>query len=140
MIKQREGICVIDLDTVMPSSSLYDFGDSIRSGTNPADKDERDLLKVCMDLELFESFTHGFLDSAREFLTPLEIEFLPFGAKMMTFECGIRFLTDHLSGDVYFKIHRENHNLDRCRTQFKMVADIEEKAGQMKAIVDKYKA
>ncbi|HEY5585963.1 MAG TPA: phosphotransferase [Ruminiclostridium sp.] len=137
--KTGKGICVIDLDTVMPGSSLYDFGDSIRSGTNLADEDELDLSKVCMDLELFESFTHGFLDSARDFLTPIELEYLPFGAKMMTLECGIRFLTDYLSGDVYFKIHRENHNLDRCRTQFKMVADMEEKNKQMKAIVDKYK-
>lgn len=137
--KTGEGICVIDLDTVMPGSALYDFGDTIRSGTNPADEDERDLSKVYMDLELFESFTHGFLDSARDFLTPLELEYLPFGAKMMTFECGIRFLTDHLNGDIYFKIHHENNNLDRCRTQFKMVADMEEKAGQMKEIVDKYK-
>lgn len=136
--KTGEGICVIDLDTVMSGSSLYDFGDSIRSGTNPADEDERDLSKVCMDIELYESFTHGFLDAARDFLTPLELEYLPFGAKLMTLECGIRFLTDHLSGDVYFKIHRENHNLDRCRTQFKMVADMEEKVEQMKAIVEKY--
>lgn len=134
-----EGVCVIDLDTVMSGSSLYDFGDSIRSGTNPADEDEKDLSKVCMDLELFETFTHGFMDAAREFLTPTEVEYLPFGAKIMTFECGIRFLTDHLNGDVYFKIHRENHNLDRCRTQFKMVADMEEKEAQMKAIVNKYK-
>lgn len=137
--KTGEGICVIDLDTVMPGSSLYDFGDSIRSGTNPADEDERDLSKVWMDLELFESFTHGFLNSAKDFLTPLELEYLPFGAKMMTLECGMRFLTDYLSGDVYFKIHRENHNLDRCRTQFKLVYDMEEKAEQMKLIVEKYK-
>jgi Ser/Thr protein kinase RdoA (MazF antagonist) len=133
-----EGICVIDLDTIMPGLSLYDFGDSIRSGANPAEEDETDLSKVCMDLELYEHFTHGFLEGTNHSLTKVELEYLPFAAKMMTFECGIRFLTDHLNGDTYFKIHRENHNLDRARTQFKMVADIEEKVDEMKAIVEKY--
>jgi Ser/Thr protein kinase RdoA (MazF antagonist) len=136
--KTGEGVCVIDLDTVMPGLSLYDYGDSIRSGTNPANEDEKDLSKVCMDLTLFENFTKGFLDSAADFLTQTEINHLPFSAKMMTFECGIRFLADHLSGDTYFKIHREGHNLDRARTQFKMVADMEEKYDEMKAIVEKY--
>lgn len=133
-----EGICVIDLDTIMPGLSLYDFGDSIRSGANPAEEDEKDLSKVCMDINLFEHFTHGFLDGVNHSLTELELEYLPFSAKLMTFECGIRFLTDHLNGDTYFKIHRENHNLDRARTQFKMVADMEEKFEQMKKIVKKY--
>ncbi|NLY17748.1 MAG: aminoglycoside phosphotransferase family protein [Clostridiaceae bacterium] len=133
-----EGVCVIDLDTVMPGLSLYDFGDSIRSGANPADEDEKDLSKVYMDLALFEQFTKGFLEQTRDSLTPLEIEYLPFAAKIMTFECGMRFLTDYLSGDTYFKIHREEHNLDRTRTQFKMVADMEEKFDQMKSIVKKY--
>ena len=133
-----EGVCLIDLDTVMPGLSLYDFGDSIRSGANPAEEDEKDLSKVCMDLELFEQFTHGFLDSTRDTLTNTEIEYLPFAAKLMTFECGMRFLTDHINGDVYFKISRENHNLDRARTQFKMVADMENKLDEMKKIVDKW--
>jgi Ser/Thr protein kinase RdoA (MazF antagonist) len=133
-----EGICVIDLDTIMPGLSLYDFGDSIRSGANPAEEDETDLSKVYMDLELYEHFTHGFLEGTNHSLTKVELEYLPFAAKMMTFECGIRFLTDHLNGDTYFKIHRENHNLDRARTQFKMVADIEAKVDEMKAIVEKY--
>jgi hypothetical protein len=133
-----EGICVIDLDTVMPGLSLYDFGDSIRSGANPAEEDEKDLSKVCIDLELYESFTRGFLEAAGKFLTSSEIEYLPFGAKLMTLECGIRFLTDHLEGDVYFKVHREGHNLDRARTQFKMVKDMEEKKDLMKEIVKKY--
>ncbi|MBU3143392.1 phosphotransferase enzyme family protein [Clostridium sp. CF012] len=133
-----EGICVIDLDTIMPGLSLYDFGDSIRSGANPAEEDEKDLSKVCMDLELYEYFTHGFLDGTNHSLTQAELEYLPFAAKIMTFECGIRFLTDHINGDTYFKIHRENHNLDRARTQFKMVADMEGKADEMKAIVQKY--
>jgi hypothetical protein len=133
------GICVIDLDTVMPGSSLYDFGDSIRSGANPADEDERNLSKVWMELDLYEQFTRGFVETAGGFLTKKELEMLPWGAKLMTFECGIRFLTDHLNGDTYFKIHRENHNLDRARTQFKMVADMEAKFEQMGRIIEKYK-
>jgi thiamine kinase-like enzyme len=133
-----EGICVIDLDTVMPGLSLYDFGDSIRSGANPAEEDEVDLSKVCMDLELFEAYAKGFLEMAGGALTDIEIEYLPFSAKLMTFECGMRFLGDFLNGDVYFKIHREKHNLDRARTQFKMVADMENKMEEMKSIVRKY--
>lgn len=133
-----EGICVIDLDTIMQGLSLDDFGDSIRSGANPADEDERDLSKVCMDLELYEHFTRGFLEGINHSLTATELEYLPFAAKIITFECGIRFLTDHLNGDTYFSIHRENHNLDRARTQFKMVTDMEEKYDEMKAIVEKY--
>lgn len=141
MIDDRtgEGICVIDLDTVMPGLSLYDFGDSIRTGANPAAEDEKDLSRVCMELGLFESYTHGFLNSARKFLTPMELEYMPFGAKLMTFECGIRFLTDYLSGDVYFKVHREGQNLDRTQTQFKLVSDMEEKFERMHRIVERYK-
>ena len=134
-----EGVCVIDLDTVMPGLSLYDFGDSVRSGANPAAEDERDLSKVCFDLEIFDRFAHGYLDAARDFLTSTEVDYLPFSAKLMTFECGMRFLTDHLDGDVYFKIRRVNHNLDRCRTQFKMVRDMEKKFDQMVRIVEKYR-
>jgi hypothetical protein len=137
--KTGEGICVIDLDTVMPGLSLYDFGDSIRSGANPAAEDEQDLSKVCMDLQLFESFAHGFIESAGRSLTALEIGYLPFSAKIMTFECGIRFLEDYLKGDTYFKIHREGHNIDRTRTQFKMVADMENKFDEMMAIINKYR-
>lgn len=134
-----EGICVLDLDTVMPGSSLYDFGDAIRSGTNPAEEDEKDLSKVCMDLRLFEFYTNGYLDSTRDVLNEKEIELLPLGAKLMTLECGMRFLADYLNGDVYFKIHREDHNLDRCRTQFKMVSDMESKWEQMVSIVNRYR-
>jgi Ser/Thr protein kinase RdoA (MazF antagonist) len=134
-----EGICVIDLDTVMPGLSLYDFGDLVRSGANPAEEDERDLSKVWVDLKVFDHLAHGYLDAARDFLTPAEVDLLPFSAKLMTFECGVRFLADHLSGDVYFRIHRENQNLDRCRTQFKMVADMEEKLDRMAGIVAKYR-
>ena len=131
-------VAVIDLDTVMPGLSLYDFGDSIRFGANPAAEDEQDLSKVYCDLNLFEEYTKGFLEECGDMLTAREIELLPFAAKIMTFECGIRFLTDHIAGDTYFKIHREGHTLDRCRTQFKLVADMEAKMEQMKAIVAKY--
>lgn len=133
-----EGICVIDLDTVMPGLSLFDFGDSIRSGANPAAEDEKNLSKVCMDLKLYEYFTKGFLESAGGFLTAKELEYLPFSARIMTFECGMRFLTDFLNGDVYFKTHREGHNLDRARTQFKMTADMENKYDKMIKIVRQY--
>jgi hypothetical protein len=133
-----EGICVIDLDTVMPGLSLYDYGDSIRFGATYAAEDEQDLSKVNFDLELFEVYTKGYLEVAGEVLTPCEIQNMPMGAKMMTLECGIRFLTDYLSGDTYFRIHRENHNLDRCRTQFKLVADMEDNWEEMSEIVRKY--
>jgi Ser/Thr protein kinase RdoA (MazF antagonist) len=134
-----EGVCVIDLDTVMPGLSLYDFGDSVRSGANSGEEDERDLSKVWVDLETFDRLVHGYLDAARDFLTPAEVALLPFSAKLMTFECGIRFLADHLDGDVYFRIHREGQNLDRCRTQFKMVADMEKKLDRMVKIVETYR-
>ena len=127
--------CVIDLDTVMPGLSLYDYGDSIRFGTNPAAEDEKDLSKVFCDLNLFEQYSRGFLEECGDMLTENEIKMLPFAAKLMTYECGIRFLADHLNGDTYFKIHRENHNLDRCRTQFKLVADMEAKMDQMNNII-----
>lgn len=136
--KTGKGICVIDLDTVMPGSLLYDFGDSIRFGTNPSAEDEKDLSKVYCDLNLFEAYVKGFLSELGDRITKEELELLPVSAIILTLECGIRFLGDHLNGDVYFKIHRENHNLDRARTQFKMVADMEEKLEEMKAIVAKY--
>ncbi len=135
--KTRDGLCVIDLDTVMPGLSLYDFGDSIRSGASTGAEDETDLSKVSLSLDLFEAFADGFLASAADRLTPLEIELMPHGAKIMTFECGLRFLTDYLSGDTYFKIHREHHNLDRCRTQFKLVKDMEDKSAEMDAVIKK---
>lgn len=133
----KKALCVIDLDTVMPGLSLYDFGDSIRFGASTGAEDERDLSKVELDLELFEAFTRGFLEGCGESLTDLEIEMLPMGAKLMTYENGIRFLADFLDGDVYFKIHRDGHNLDRARTQFKLVADMEKKWGEMAAVVEK---
>ena len=133
-----EGICVIDLDTVMPGSLLYDFGDALRFGGSSGTEDEQDLEKIWFDLEKFEQYTKGFLSEAAECLTEKEIELLPVSVLIMTFECGMRFLADHLNGDTYFKIHRENHNLDRARTQFKLVADIEKKLPQMAEIVKKY--
>lgn len=133
-----EGICVIDLDTVMPGSVLYDFGDSIRFGASTADEDEQDLSLVSMDLGLFEAYTAGFLSEAGASLTREEIELLPFSAKLLTLECGMRFLTDYLNGDTYFRIHREHHNLDRCRTQITLVADMECKMEEMQRIVSKY--
>lgn len=136
--KTRKGICVIDLDTVMPGLAMNDFGDSIRFGASTAAEDEKDLEKVSCDMELFEIYTKGFVEGCDGKLTKLEMELLPMGAKVMTYECGMRFLTDYLQGDVYFKIHRPEHNLDRCRTQFKLVADMEKKWETMNAIVKKY--
>ena len=130
-----EGICVIDLDTVMPGLAGYDFGDAVRSGANSAAEDERDLSRVGFDLEIFAHLSAGYLDAAGEFLTATEIETLPFSARLMTLECGMRFLTDYLEGDRYFRIQRPGHSLDRCRTQFKMVRDMEEKLAAMEAIV-----
>lgn len=133
-----KGLCVIDLDTVMPGSLLYDYGDALRFGASTGAEDETDLDKISFDLELFEAFTKGFLEEVGDALTPKEIELLPFSAKLLTYECGMRFLGDYLNGDTYFKIHRPNHNLDRARTQFKLVADIEQKLDKMKKIVEKY--
>lgn len=133
-----KALCIIDLDTVMPGLSLYDFGDSIRFGASTGAEDETDLDKVTLDLSLFEAFTKGYLEGCAGSLTRKEIEMLPMGAKLMTYECGIRFLADFLTGDTYFKVHRKNHNLDRARTQFKLVADMEAKWDQMTAIVNKY--
>ena len=130
----RKPLCVIDLDTTMPGLSLYDFGDSIRFGAATAAEDEKDLDKMVMDLSLFETYTKGFL-SACPGLTENERDMLPMGAKLMTLECGVRFLTDYLSGDTYFATHYEGQNLDRCRTQFKLVADMEPKWEDMKRIV-----
>lgn len=130
-----KGICIIDLDTVMPGSSLYDFGDAIRFGANHAAEDEVELKKVWVDLELFEAYVSGYIKGCKGALKKREIELMPMGAKIMTLECGMRFLTDYLEGDTYFKIHREKHNLDRCRSQFKLVIDMEEKWGRMCEIV-----
>lgn len=133
-----KGICVIDLDTVMPGSALYDFGDSIRFGANTGAEDEKDLSKISCDLNLFALYTKGFIEGCGGSLTETEIRMLPMGAKVITLEQGIRFLTDYLEGDPYYKIHRPEHNLDRCRTQLALVKDMEDKWEQMAAIVEQY--
>lgn len=133
-----KAICVIDLDTVMPGLAVNDFGDSIRFGASSGAEDETDLSKIYCDMSLFEIYTKGFLEGCEGRLTPAEIRALPLGAKVMTFECGMRFLADYLEGDVYFKTHREHHNLDRCRTQFKLVVDMEAKWNQMESIVAQF--
>lgn len=133
----RKPLCVIDLDTVMPGLAAFDFGDSIRFGASTAAEDETDLGKVEMSLELFETYARGFLEACGSALSPLEKATLPLGAKLMTLECGVRFLTDYLSGDTYFRIHRPNHNIDRCRTQFKLVSDMEKKQNEMRAAIEK---
>ena len=131
----QEGICIIDLDTTMPGLSIYDFGDSIRFGANHSAEDEKDLSKVNFDIELYKIYTRGFLEGAQGGLTDAELEYLPWGAKLMTLECGIRFLTDYLDGDNYFHIRYADQNLDRCRTQFKLVSDMEQQWDEMHAIV-----
>ena len=133
-----EGICVIDLDTTMPGLSINDFGDSIRFGANHSKEDEKDLSKVNFDIGLYEAYTRGFLEGAKGSLTPAELEYLPWGARLMTLECGIRFLTDYLDGDHYFHIRYPGQNLDRTRTQFKLVRDMEEQFEEMGAVVRKY--
>jgi Ser/Thr protein kinase RdoA (MazF antagonist) len=131
----HEPLCVIDLDTVMPGSALYDYGDSIRFGASTAAEDEKDLDKVSCSMELFRTYTEGFLAGCGGSLTPRELELLPMGAELMTLECGIRFLADYLNGDTYFHIERSGQNLDRARTQFKLVGDMESKRQLMAQIV-----
>ena len=133
-----EAVCVIDLDTVMPGLSINDFGDSIRFGANHSAEDEPDLSKVNFDLDLYAVYTAAFLGAAGDALTEAEIRYLPWGAKLMTLECGMRFLTDHLEGDGYFHISRPGQNLDRARTQFKLVSDMEAQWEQMNAIAARY--
>lgn len=134
----REAVCLVDLDTVMPGVSLYDFGDAIRSGATTALEDEKDLSKVHFDLSLFEAYVRGYF-SQGEFLTDLEIEYLPFAAKIMTYECGMRFLKDYLEGDIYYKISYPEHNLHRARNQMKLVSDMEREYQQMIEIIRKYR-
>lgn len=131
------GLCVVDLDTVMPGLSLYDFGDAVRFSANTATEDERDLSKVSLSLEYFEAYVRGYLEAAGDALTDAEIEYLPFASKLLTLECGMRFLGDYFNGDVYFKISAPDGNLVRARTQISLVADMEKKMDEMKAIVAK---
>lgn len=135
--KTGKAVCVIDLDTVMPGSMLYDFGDALRMGASTAAEDETDLDKVWFAEEAFEAFAKGYLSEMKDALTETEKKLLPFSAKLLTYECGIRFLTDYLNGDTYFKIHREHHNLDRARNQFKLVADISQKEDKLSEMIEK---
>ncbi len=135
----RKPVCVVDLDTIMPGYSVNDFGDSIRFGASTAAEDEKDLSKVHFDLNLFETYTKGFLLGCAGTLTDGEVSLLPEGAKMMTLECGMRFLTDYIDGDTYFKTSYPDHNLVRCRTQFRLVEEMEQHWDEMKTIVEKYK-
>lgn len=134
----KQPLCVIDLDTVMPGFSVNDFGDSIRFGAATAAEDEPDTDKMTIDLELFRAFTKGFAEGAGGLLTKTEMELLPVGAKMMTFECGMRFLTDYLEGNVYFKTKYDEHNLVRCRTQFKLLSEMEKHWDEMVKINAEY--
>jgi len=131
-----EGVCVIDLDTVMPGSLLYDYGDALRFGGSSGAEDEKNLDKIWFKVENFEAFTRGFMEELPS-MTEEERKLLPFSIKLMTLECGSRFLADYLNGDVYFKTHYPEQNLDRCRTQFKLVADIEAKMDELNAIAEK---
>lgn len=133
------GICVIDLDTVMPGTVLSDFGDMVRTATNSAAEDETDLALIHSRLEIFEALAEGYLSSAKDFLNETEVAHLAMSGRLLTFECGIRFLTDYLQGDRYFKIKRPDHNLDRCRAQFALVRSIEERQAEMERIVAKYR-
>ena len=137
-VKTGEAVCVVDLDTVMPGLSAHDFGDAIRFGASTAAEDEQDLSKVSCSMELYGAYLDGYLQGCKGSLTAKEIETLPMGAKVITLEQGMRFLTDYLEGDVYFKTHREGHNLDRCRTQLKLVSDMENKWETMNDMVKKY--
>ena len=133
--RTRKALCVIDLDTVMPGLVAFDFGDSIRFGASTGPEDEKDLDRISLDLSLYRRFTEGFIQACGV-LTPREIETLPLGAKVMTLECGLRFLTDYLDGDHYFGISRRSHNLDRARTQFKLVADTERRWSEICGIIE----
>lgn len=133
--KTKKAVCVIDLDTVMPGLTAFDFGDSIRAGASTAAEDETDLGKVKFDLELYRAYTQGFLKSAGAAMTEAELDTLPDGAWAMTFEVGVRFLTDYLNGDVYFRVKRPGHNLDRARNQFHLALQMEQQREEMGRIV-----
>lgn len=130
-----EGVCVIDLDTVMPGSLLFDYGDALRTGAATTAEDEQNLSLMWFDMTSFRMFTKGYLEEVFPVITKREIELLPLSVKLLTYECGIRFLTDYLNGDTYFKVTRENHNLDRTRTQFKLYKDIENKFEEISSVV-----
>lgn len=131
----REPLCVIDLDTVMPGSRLYDYGDALRIGASTADEDETDLSKVGFDMDAFSAFTEGYLSEMGEYLSRREIELLPYSIRLMTYECGTRFLADYLNGDTYFKVSHPTHNLERAHTQFRLVELIEEREQELNELI-----
>jgi Ser/Thr protein kinase RdoA (MazF antagonist) len=136
--RRPEAVCVIDLDTVMPGLVAHDFGDAIRFGANTAAEDEPDISRVHLSLPLVEAYTAGFMAGVGPVLTDAEIDSLVWGARLMTLECGLRFLADYLAGDTYFHIQRPGHNLDRARTQFALLAQLEAKADVMAQIVARH--
>lgn len=131
-----EGICIVDLDTIMPGLLLFDFGDSIRSGANHVSEDEKDLSKVQFDLDLFKAYTRGFLEGSKSILTQAELENLAWGARVITLEQGIRFLTDYINGDTYYPVTHETHNLERAKVQMKLVQEMEEQWDEMVSAVN----
>jgi Ser/Thr protein kinase RdoA (MazF antagonist) len=132
-----KALCVIDLDTVMPGYVHYDFGDAIRTAANIAAEDEKELSKVKMDIKLFEAYASGYLSETKETLNPVEIDYLAFAPRLITFTIALRFLTDYIDGDNYFKIHHEHHNLQRARAQFRLVESMEEQYAGMQEIIAK---
>ena len=139
-VDTQRAMCVVDLDTVMPGIALYDFGDMVRTTTSPTVEDELDLSRVEMRMAMFEELTRGFLSETGAILTPTEREMIAFSGKLVTFNIGMRFLTDYLSGDTYFRVHRPNHNLDRCRAQFRLIESIERQEEAMKQVVENLSA
>lgn len=141
MIDDRSGkaICILDLDTVMPGLALYDFGDAVRSGAALAAEDEPDSTRAGISLDIFDHLAHGYLDVARDFLTPAEVDLLAFSARLITLEQAIRFLGDYLNGDIYYKVHRPGHNLDRARAQMGMLRDMETRFADMQAVISRYR-
>jgi thiamine kinase-like enzyme len=134
-LNTHQAICLIDLDTIMPGSALFDFGDALRAMGNPVAEDEPDLSKVVFQMPVFEAYTRGYLSSAGDILSPLELSWLALSPWMITIENGLRFLTDYLHGNQYFRIHYPKQNLQRCRTQLKLVADMERQQPLMESIV-----
>jgi hypothetical protein len=133
--ENKKAICIVDLDTVMPGTVLFDFGDAVRTGANAGAEDEKDLKKVFIDMDLYKAYTKGYLEAAGKFLLKEENENLAFSARFMTYIIGLRFLTDHIDGDHYYRIHFENHNLQRARAQFRLLETMEDMAGEMERIV-----
>jgi hypothetical protein len=131
-----QAVCIVDLDTVMPGTVLYDFGDAMRTGASSGSEDEVDVSKVGIDLDLFEAYSRGYLSTSLRFLNQYETEHLAFSAKFMTYIIGLRFLTDYIDGDIYYRIHHENHNLQRARAQFKLLESMEENFGLMRKIIN----